>query len=207
MRLIDDPRQLAKMQGWSEEVYTDLKAVQANEMSRAAFREKYSVTRAILVLDITGYTESAMHEGEIESLLRIYDTQKVVVPVLDEYGVQLVRAFADDIVALFPDANAALDAALEIHARIEQFNRATVRKRPPECCIGIGYGSVYAIGPNLAQGDAMNRASKLGEDIARGGETLLTENAMVAVAGRDDVGFEEQSEDDQLFRYFRVISS
>lgn len=203
--LMEDPKVLAQMEGWSEEVYTDLEAVQAGKMTADDFRAKYAVTRAILDLDITGFTESAMREGQLSSLLRIFDTQKVVVPVFKETGAQLMRAFADDIVALFDDAHAALDAALEIHRRMEEFNRVTPRQRPPECCIGIGYGSVYAIGPNLAQGDEMNRASKLGEDIARGGETLLTENAMVAVAGRDDVGFDEQSKDDQMFRFFRVV--
>lgn len=204
---MEDPKVLAQMKGWSEEVYTDLKAVQSGKMSREAFRGKYSVTRAILDLDITGFTESAIRDGQIDALLRIFDTQKVAVPVLEAAGAQLIRAFADDLVALFDDAHAALDAALEIHRRIEKFNRANPRSHPPECCIGIGFGSVYAIGPNLAQGDEMNRASKLGEDIARGGETLLTENAMVAVAGRDDVEFEEQSKDDRLFRFFRVVRS
>ena len=41
-------------------------------------------------------------------------------------------------------------------------------EHPTLCCAGIGFGQVLAIGPNLAQGDEMNRASKLGEDIARG---------------------------------------
>lgn len=203
--LKEDPRALAQLQGWTEDVYRDLEAVQANEMTHEEFRAKYAVTRAILDLDITGFTESAMREGQIASLLRIFDTQKVVVPVLEETGAQLILAFADDIVALYDEAHAALDAALEIHRRMEEFNRVTPRQRPPECCIGIGYGSVYAIGPNRAQGDEMNRAAKLGEDLARGGETLLTENAMVAVAGRDDVEFEEQTRDDQLFRFFRVV--
>lgn len=56
-------------------------------------------------------------------------------------------------------------------------------------------------------GDEMNRASKLGEDVARGGETLLTESARDAVADRDDLRFERQTGDDLPFPYHRVVAS
>jgi hypothetical protein len=65
-------------------------------------------------------------------------------------------------------------------------------------------GLVYAIGPNLAQGDEMNRASKLGEDIARANETLLTESAYAAVVDRDEVRFEVRDQDDLLFPFYRA---
>ena len=70
---------------------------------------------------------------------------------------------------------------------------------PPECCIGVGYGEFHQIGPNLTMGDEMNCASKLGEDIARGGETLVTESVRRALAARDDVTFEHVTGDDLLF--------
>jgi hypothetical protein len=53
-------------------------------------------------------------------------------------------------------------------------------------------------------GDEMNRASKLGEDIAVGGETLVTENAYARLRGRDDADFEHVVQDDVLFPYYRV---
>jgi class 3 adenylate cyclase len=63
---------------------------------------------------------------------------------------------------------------------------------------------VLAIGPDLAQGDEMNRAAKLGEDIARGQETLVTESVFRALEHRAEVEFEEQHEDDLLFRFYRA---
>ncbi len=50
----------------------------------------------------------------------------------------------------------------------------------------------------------MNRASKLGEDIARGNETLVTERVYDAVAVREDIVFERQDHDDLLFPFYRV---
>ena len=123
----------------------------------------------------------------------------------DQFGAELVRCFADDIVALFDDVHAALDAAFETHRRIRIFNESPLATEyPTQCCAGIGYGRVFAIGPNLAQGDEMNRASKLGEDIARSNETLVTERAYAALSSREDLHFDAQDQDDQLFPFYRV---
>lgn len=203
--LLELPGELAACKGWSEEVYGDLLAYQSGRLGRDEFDAKYLRRTAILVLDLTGFTVSCFHGGQIRGILRILDAQKVCVPVLRERGATLIRAFADDIVALFPDVGRALDAAFEMHRRVALFCEAGLAgDDPAQCCIGIGYGDVYAIGPNRAMGDEMNRASKLGEDVARGGETLLTENAFGALQGRRDVDFEHVTEDDLLFPYYQA---
>jgi len=200
--LLDDPVELSSFQGWSEQVYHDLLALKRGELSSDEFDAKYLCRRAILVLDLTGFTESTMRGGALVSFLRILDAQTVCLPVLRERGAQLIRTFADDIVALFSEASGALDAALDMHERTDHFGRGN--DRAAECCVGIGYGDVYSIGPNLAMGDEMNRASKLGEDTARGGETLLTEGAYQALRAREGLVVEPQTSDDLLFPYFRL---
>lgn len=204
--MLDDAAQLASYEGWSQEVYADFFRLRRNEMTDTEFREKYHHERAILSMDMTGFTSSAMHRGELQSFLRIVDAQTVVIPVLQEFGADLIRCFADDIVALFPEPNCAIDAAIEGHRRIQVFNDSPLASdNPTLCCAGIGYGNVFAIGPNLAQGDEMNRASKLGEDIARANETLITENVYAHLRERDDLQFEVQDHDDQLFPFYRVM--
>ena len=206
--LLRNPAELASYRGWNEDVYRDLLRVRSGELDEASFRTRYEHECAIFVLDMTGLTSSAMHRGELQSLLRIVDAQAVVIPVLKEHGATLIRCLADDIVALFERPSAAVDAALEIHRRIAAFNASGQgTEDPTQCCIGVGYGRAFAIGPNLAQGDEMNRASKLGEDIARANETLVTENVYEKIRGRDDLHFEAQDEDDQLFPYYRVTAS
>jgi len=203
--LLELPEELAACGGWTREVYADLLALQDGRLGRAAFDARYRYRTAILTLDLTGFTVSCFAGGEPEAFLRILDVQKICVPALRERGATLVRAFADDIVALFDDAGAALDAAFELHRRVAQF-RAQHRPNgaPFECCVGIGCGEVYAFGPNRAMGDEMNRSSKLGEDIARGGETLVTQNVFEALRGRTDVVLAPVSEDDMLFPYYRA---
>jgi len=204
-RLLDDARTLASFEGWTEDVYADFFRVRNGEISEQEFNARYQRERAILSIDLTGFTSAAMHRGELNSLLRIVDAQRVVIPVLQDFGAELIRCFADDIVALFEHPGMAVDAAFEAHRRVKVFNDSPLATdNPPLCCAGIGFGPVFAIGPNLAQGDEMNRASKLGEDIARGNETLITEHAQAAIAHRDDIRFELQNTDDLLFPFYRI---
>ena len=204
-RLLDDAATLAGFKGWSREVYEDFFRLRAGHINEGAFRDKYCRETAILDIDMTGFTLSAFEVGEINSLTRIFDAQRVLLPVLQDYGAELIRCFADDVVALFEDPGVAVDAALVIHERVRRFNASALASaHPTVCCAGIGFGSVFAIGPNLAQGDEMNRAAKLGEDIARGNETLITERVYAAVADRDDLDFERQDQDDLTFPFFRI---
>ena len=203
--LLESPEQLASCTGWSEDVYRDLLAFQAGTLSHEEFDAKYLYRKAILDLDMTGFTVASFGGKQAHALLRILDVQKVCVPVLQAHRASLIRAFADDLVALFDDPSDALDAAFEMHRRIAEFNASPRASRhPAHCCIGIGYGDVYAIGPNLAMGDEMNRAAKLGEDTARGNETLITGNLYEAQRHRQDVLFESLAADDQLFAYWRA---
>lgn len=204
LSFLEDPVELARFEGWSETVYRDLIAVQRGTMSEQQFDAKYVRRLAVLVLDLTGFTENTMRGGALHGFLRILDAQRVCLPILRDAGAEFVRTFADDIVALFAQPQAALDAALEIHDRAARPDWPSPTRERAECCIGVGYGAVYAIGPNHAMGDEMNRASKLGEDTARGGETLITEGAYEAVRRRSDLAFEPQTHDDLLFPYFRV---
>lgn len=205
---LQDPTELSSYQGWTEDVYRDFLALRSGTMSEAEFGDKYLRRRAILSLDMTGFTSSAMHIGELTSFLRIVDAQSICIPVLKEFDAELVRCFADDVVGVFHAPDAAIDAAFEIHRRVEHFIESDLSpEHATHCCVGIGYGEVFAIGPNLAQGDEMNRASKLGEDIAHANETLLTERAFDALRHRQDIRFEARRRDDQLFPYYRAKSS
>ncbi len=204
--LLDDPKALSQYQGWTEDVYADFLALQRGNMTEEEFDEKYLHRQAILNLDLTGFTISAMQMGSLPALMRIFDAQKVCLPVVREYGATFIRTFADDIVALFDSPGAALDASLEIHERVRAFNRSDLAgPNPPDAKIGIGYGDVYAVGPNRAMGAEMNRASKLGEDTACGGEILVTEGVHAELKDRNDVSFVPERSKELPFSFYRVM--
>ena len=124
--LLNDPKTLAGYKGWSEDVYHDFFRLQRGEMQESEFRDKYHRERAILSIDMTGYTASAMQYGELQSLLRIMNAQRVVIPVLQEWDAELIRCFADDIVALFQ------------HLRPPSARRTNCRPSPIQTLYGIG---------------------------------------------------------------------
>ena len=204
--LLEDAAVLASYQGWREQEYCDLLAVQNGGMSEAQFTEKYSWETAIFVLDMTGFTKTTLQHGELAGLLRIVEAHKVCLPVLKDSGAGFIRSFADDIVALFEDPYEAVVAAFEIHERIRLFRECHPNvEQVVSCCIGIGYGKVMKIGPNFAQGDEMNRASRLGEDIANGDQTLVTHNVFAALEGRGDLRFQDAHDANSLFPFYHAM--
>lgn len=203
---MEDPKELARFGFWSKEIYRDLLACQRGSITEHAFNSKYLTQVAILCLDITGFTQAAMKRGTLYSLFRILDVQKVCGPVFHQFNARLIRAFADNLTVLFDDPNDALMAALDVHSRIQSFNRSELAgKDPAQCCIGIGYGQVYAIGIDQAMGNEMNKASKLGEDIARGSETLITECAYEVLKKRDDCTFLKRIHEEITFPFYEVL--
>jgi len=206
--LMEDQKELARFGFWSEETYSDLLACQKGNMTEDEFRSKYLTLVAILCLDMTGLTKAAMKEGELHSFFRILDAQKVCGPIFQQFNARLIHAFADNFTVLFDDPNDALLAAFEVHRRIEYFNQSELAtKDPAQCSIGISYGEVYAIGINQAMGDEMNRASKLGEDIARGSETLITERAYDVLKARKDCLFGKRIHEKIPFSFYEVYRS
>jgi len=206
--LMDDPQDLARFHFCSEQVYRDLIAAQKGEMSEKEFKSKYLTEAAILCLDMTGFTRSAITFGEMYSFYRILNVQKVCGPIFIEHNAQLIRAFADEFVVLFDNASTALDAAFEVHNRIQMFNQSDLAgDEPARTCIGIGYAEVFAIGIDQAMGDEMNRASKLGEDVARGFEILITKRMHDAVKGRSDCQFTYQIHEEIPFHFYEAVKN
>ena len=205
LELLTDPTELASLGMWSEAVYRDLLDVERGALSEEEFRRRHVHRKAILEIDSTGLTVSSMRLGEIAALGRIMRFQQVCVPTLRHFDAELVYAFADNMTVLFETAGQALDAAFALHRRVAEAN---TNGQVPHCGIGIGigfgFGDVFAIGPNLAMGNEMNMASKLGEDTAEGGETLLTEAAFQAVREHPGVRFSAVPASDLPFPYVRA---
>ncbi|MCB1173518.1 MAG: adenylate/guanylate cyclase domain-containing protein [Leptospiraceae bacterium] len=204
--LLSDPAELARLGFWSPAVYHDFLALESGAMNEAEFKARYGTTAAIMCLDMTKFTKTAIERGEIFALLRILDVQKVVTPVLRKHQARHIRVFADDFTAIFDNPHAALDAAFEIHHRIRVFNAsAQGHSESAECCIGIGYGEVLAIGIDQAMGDEMNRASKLGEDTADAGETLVTERVYNVIKDRSDCEVRRRMHEELPFPFYQVL--
>lgn len=134
----------------------------------------YSRRRAVLVLDMCGFTQTTQRLGIVAFLLMIHRMRRICEPCFLEHGGEFVDANADNLLYLFSTPGAAITACHETHARIAATNQTLPAEERLFCAIGIGFGDILCLGPEHIQGSEVNLAAKLGEDIAGSGQILLT---------------------------------
>ena len=138
----------------------------------------FGQNKAVLILDMSGFCRTTRDHSIVLVLSMIYQMRELLVPCVEQFGGQLIKAEADNLFCIFDSVTDALRASFEMNERLE-----TANEQMPEHCrlnvsIGIGYGHILNIENEDLFGDEVNLASKLGEDIAGSGEVLLTENAL-----------------------------
>lgn len=55
------------------------------------------------------------------------------------------------------------------------YNEAKLEQERVHLCVGLGFGKILRVGNTEVFGAEVNAACKLGEDVAKQGETLVTE--------------------------------
>ena len=139
--------------------------------------DEFGATRACLVLDSTGFTRITRSKGIPFFLTLIIKMQDIAFDIINNNNGLNFRTEADNIYAEFLSADDALKASFELHDALEKSDLWLNEQEKFKICIGIGYGKFLLAGDEGVFGDEMNIASKLGEDTANGGETLLSESA------------------------------
>lgn len=134
----------------------------------------YARQKTILVLDMCGFTRTTQRLGIISFLLMIRRMRRICDPCFREHGGEFVEATADNLLYLFSTPSEAVAASRAVQAQIAGINPTLPEDERLYCSIGIGFGEVLCIGTGHIQGNEMNLAAKLGEDIADKGQILLT---------------------------------
>jgi class 3 adenylate cyclase len=98
-------------------------------------------------------------------------------------GGELVKVEADSLLMRFRDADTACRGVDAMERLLARLNRGRPRNERLRFSYGVGYGELLEVDGDLF-GLEMNLASKLGEDLARPGEALLTPSAVAAVGPR-----------------------
>jgi class 3 adenylate cyclase len=143
----------------------------------AEIERDFTRRRAVLVLDMSGFSRTTQLHGIVEFLLMIHQMRLLAAPAIAASGGELVKAEADNLYCLFERTDDAVKAAREIIGRLNTVNVLLPADRRLYASIGIGFGEVLVLDGEDLFGDEVNLASKLGEDVAQGGEILLTEAA------------------------------
>lgn len=131
---------------------------------------------AIMFTDLAGFSKLSAEFGILHFLQTIVLSQKILFPVLEDHDGILLKTEADSFLALFRNPLKAVKCAVAMQNTLKEFNTTKPTEEQVLLCVGLGYGKVLKIGDTDVFGSEVNFASKLGEDIAKSGEILLTEN-------------------------------
>lgn len=138
---------------------------------------EFGATKAVLVMDLSRFSILTQKYGIVYNLAMVCRMQTVSRPIIEQEGGEIVKYEADNCFAMFDDVSSAVRAAIAVNHAFAELNAHTDEKFDILVGTGIDYGEVLLIGGPDYFGMAVNRASKLGEDVASGGEILITKSA------------------------------
>ena len=148
----------------------------ANDAERAALdmeiRQRYNISAALMVLDMSGFSRITEARGIVHFLAMVQQMQEITSAELARHDGTVIKFFSDNCFAYFDDAQAAVECAVNIMRAHRELNRTL--KHPVHICIGIDYGEFLLIEASECFGHTVNRACKLGEDIAEREELLIS---------------------------------
>jgi adenylate cyclase len=137
----------------------------------------------VLYTDLSGFSRNVAEFGIIHFLQVIHESRKLLIPVIEAHDGILLKTEGDSMLITFRNPHKALECSVEMQAACKAYNAACPDSEKVLLCVGVGYGEMLRIGDADVFGAEVNAACKLGEDIARAWEVLVTKPLSDAVEG------------------------
>lgn len=144
---------------------------------------------AIVFTDLAGFSRKVEAFGIIHFLQTIFESERMLVPIIDEHDGILLKLEGDSMLVIFRNPLKALKAVAGMQAACAEYNADKADEDKVLLCAGVGYGRVLRIGDADVFGKEVNSASKLGEDTAGAGEVLVTQGVVDAVPSGSGLRF------------------
>lgn len=151
----------------------------------------YGAEYAVFVLDMSGFSLLTRKYGIVHYLSMVRRMQMTTKPIARAYGGRMLKYEADNCFAVFPDTLSAINAAIAMQHAFSVANLFTSDDLDIHIACGIDYGKLLIIGNEDCFGDPVNRASKMGEDVAAAGEILVTKEAMEMIPAEAGIASRE----------------
>lgn len=164
--------------------YSETEERPQRESIESEIWSRYGAERTVLVWDMSGFSLLTRRHGIIHYLSMVRRMQEASSPIVGAHGGTMVKFEADNGFAVFPYPEAAIGAALAINAAFKVENSRYTEEFDIRVSCGIDHGRILLIEDRDFFGDAVNIASKLGEDIAGPGEILVAQSALKDVPER-----------------------
>ncbi|MEI6296726.1 MAG: adenylate/guanylate cyclase domain-containing protein [bacterium] len=129
---------------------------------------------AVMFTDLSGFSRNVAKFGIIHFLQTIYESQRLLIPVIEQNDGILLKIEGDSYLVIFRNTKKALQCSIEMQKVLKKYNEDRTAEEKVLLCVGLGYGKMLRIGDQDVFGAEVNAASKLGEDTAKAGEILVT---------------------------------
>lgn len=128
----------------------------------------------VMFTDLSGFSRRVAEFGIIHFLQTIHESERLLIPVIDGHDGFVLKVEGDSFLAIFRNARKCLQCALAMQQTVSDYNINRLDEEKVLLCIGLGYGRMLRIGDTDVFGAEVNAASRLGEDLAKSGETMVT---------------------------------
>lgn len=137
--------------------------------------------RAVVFTDCADFTVRTLRDGILHFLMVFEAAAAGTTAVVRRTGGEVLKVDADSLLIVYPSVAAACRGVDAIQAFLRRFNAARPPREQARFSYGVGYGDVLDLDGDVF-GAEVNLASKIGEDLARPGEVLLTPGAAEALS-------------------------
>ena len=171
--------------------YSETEVLQERRQIEESLWEEYGAEYAVFVLDMSGFSLLTRKYGIVHYLSMVRRMHLTTEPIVKSYNGSMIKYEADNCFAVFPDSLSAVNAAIAMQHAFTASNMLTPDDFDIHIACGIDYGKLLIVGHEDCFGDPVNRASKMGEDLAAAGEVLVTREAMERIPGSANIQAKE----------------
>ncbi len=144
----------------------------------------------VMMTDLAGFSRRVAEYGIIHFLQTIYESKRLLLPIIDEHEGFLLKSDGDSLLVIFRNPHKAMRCSLKMQQALVPYNQDKTEQEQIHLCVGLGFGKILRVGNAEVFGAEVNAACKLGEDTAKQGETLVTDAFQDACA--DFIGIRYQ---------------
>lgn len=139
---------------------------------------------AVMFTDLAGFSRDVASFGIIHFFQVMHESQRLLIPCIDEHDGILLKVDGDSMLVIFRNVAKAIDCARNMQRLCREYSSTHEPAEQVSLCVGLGFGHMLRIGDRDVYGAEVNAAAKLGEDIARADEILVTDAVREAAEGR-----------------------
>jgi len=148
----------------------------------------------VMFTDLSGFSRGVAKFGIIHFLQTIYESERLLVPVIEDHDGILLKSEGDSLLVIFRNVVKAIQSCRKMQEVLREYNADKPAEEQILLCVGLGYGRMLRIGDQDVFGSEVNAASKLGEDMAEAWELLVTKAVKERAEGIEGLKFEPLNE-------------